>query len=134
MHYVQTELNINGLKFPNKEIELTELEKKLFSLLPVGRENAISSEYIMKTLGIKQRTVTDTVRNLRLKHKDVGSTTNEGYWIFKNPDEYLEFMNKYDREQSRRKQVGDAMRLTPMAQKITIEMNNAPRQKTRKKD
>ena len=28
MHYVQTELNINGLNFPKKEIELKELEKR----------------------------------------------------------------------------------------------------------
>lgn len=134
MESAQTQLNLYGLNFPNKETELTKLEKKVLNLLPVGKENAISSEDIINTLGIKKRTLTDTIRNLRLKSRDVGSTTNDGYWVFKNPNEYLEFMSKYSKEQNRRKQVEDAMRLTPMAQKITVEMNSTTNQKNKKKE
>lgn len=130
MHYAQTELNINGLKFPKKEIELTELEKKVFDLIPVGKANAKPNAYIANTLDISSRHVIELVRRLRLKSYDIGSTTNEGYYRFENPQEYQEFMNKYSNETARREKVIAAMRLTPMAQKITVEMNSTAKQKT----
>lgn len=119
--------------FPDKEIELTELEKKVFNLIPVGKENAVTGSYIAITLKISKRHVIELVRRLRLKYCDIGSTTSDGYYRFKNPQEYLEFMNKYSKEQARRNQVENAMRLTPIARKITAEMNQTARQKTRRK-
>lgn len=123
MESVQTELNLNGLEFPDKETELTELEKKVFDLIPLGKENAVTGNYIATTLKIGERTLTDTVKKMRLKHYDIGSTTNDGYWRFKNPQEYMEYMNKAEKEHSGRGKVIEAMRLTPMARKITAEMN-----------
>lgn len=134
MKVVQTELNLYGLVFPDKETELTKLEKKVFDLIPLGKENAATSGYIATTLNISKRLVTEQIRRLRLKSRDIGSTTSEGYYRFKDLQEYLEFMNKYSLEQTRRKQVEDAMRLTPMARKITTEMNQTAKQKTKKKD
>lgn len=134
MKAVQTELNLYGLVFPDKETELTKLEKKVFDLIPLGKENAVTSGYIATTLNISKRLVTEQIRRLRLKSRDIGSTTSEGYYRFKDLQEYLEFMNKYSLEQTRRKQVEDAMRLTPMARKITTEMNQTAKQKTKKKD
>lgn len=134
MKAVQTELNLYGLVFPDKETELTKLEKKVFDLIPLGKENAVTSGYIATTLNISKRLVTEQIRRLRLKSRDIGSTTSEGYYRFKDLQEYLEFMNKYSLEQTRRKRVEDAMRLTPMARKITTEMNQTAKQKTKKKD
>lgn len=134
MESVQTELNLNGLEFPDKETELTELEKKVFDLIPLGKENAVTGNYIATTLKIGERTLTDTVKKMRLKHYDIGSTTNDGYWRFKNPQEYMEYMNKAEKEHSGRGKVIEAMRLTPMARKITAEMNQTAKQKTRIKE
>lgn len=134
MESVQTELNLNGLEFPDKETELTELEKKVFDLIPLGKENAVTGNYIATTLKIGERTLTDTVKKMRLKHYDIGSTTNDGYWRFKNPQEYMEYMNKTEKEHSGRGKVIEAMRLTPMARKITAEMNQTAKQKTRIKE
>lgn len=123
MNTIQTSLNLNGLTFPNQESELTKIENKVLKLIPTGKENARSCSYIAETLKISIRTVIETVRRLRLKSFDIGSTTNNGYYQFKDEKEYLEFMTKFAEEQNRRKQVIEAMRLTPMAQKIIIETN-----------
>lgn len=116
------------------QTELTELEKKVFDLIPLGKENAVTGNYIATTLKIGERTLTDTVKKMRLKHYDIGSTTNDGYWRFKNPQEYMEYMNKAEKEHSGRGKVIEAMRLTPMARKITAEMNQTAKQKTRIKE
>ncbi|MBW8038056.1 HTH domain-containing protein [Lactobacillus helveticus] len=120
---VQKVLNFNGLIFPNQESELTKLENKVVKLIPTGKENAKSCAYIAKTLKVSIRTVIETVRKLRLKHFDIGSTTNNGYYRFKDEQEYLEFMAKYSKEQSRRNNVLKAMQSTPMAKKIAVEDN-----------
>lgn len=133
MESVQTELNLFGLVFPDKETELTELEKKVFNLIPVGKENAVTSSYIATTLKISKRLVTEQIRRLRLKSRDIGSTTSEGYYRFKNPQEYAEYRSKAEKEQSRRNEVIKAMRLTPMAKKLTAEMNQTAKQKTKRK-
>lgn len=134
MESVQTELNLFGLVFPDKETKLAELEKKVFNLIPVGKENAVTSSYIATTLKISKRLVTEQIRRLRLKSRDIGSTTSEGYYRFKNPQEYAEYRSKAEKEQSRRNEVIKAMRLTPMAKKLTAEMNQTAKQKTRKKE
>ena len=134
MESVQTELNLFGLVFPDKETKLTELEKKVFNLIPVGKENAVTSSYIATTLKISKRLVTEQIRRLRLKSRDIGSTTSEGYYRFKNPQEYAEYRSRAEKEQSRRNEVIKAMRLTPMAKKLTAEMKQTAKQKTRKKE
>lgn len=118
-------INIHGLILPNQENELTKLEKLVLQLIPVGKEIALSCSYIANVLDIGRRHVKELVRRLRLKHCDIGSTTKGGYYIFQNTKEYLEFMTKFAEEQNRRKQVIEAMRLTPMAQKIMIETNQS---------
>lgn len=133
MESAQTELNLYGLVFPDKETKLTELEKKVFDLIPLGKENAVTGSYIATTLKISKRHVIELVRRLRLKYCDIGSTTNEGYYRFKNPQEYAEYRSKAEKEQSRRNEVIEAMRLTPMARKITAEMNQTVKQKTKRK-
>ena len=134
MESIQTQLNLYGLVFPNKETELNKLEKRVFNLLPLGKEHAVSCIYIADTLNVSSRTVIETVRRLRLKKYDIGSTKNNGYYLFKDPQEYLEFMARYSKETTRRKQVIEAMRCTPMARKITAETNQATRQKTPRKE
>lgn len=123
MESVQTELNLYGLTFPKKKVELTKLEEKVFNLIPVGKENAVTSIYIATTLKISKRLVTEQIRRLRLKSRDIGSTTSEGYYRFKNPQEYEEYRNKNEKEQFRRNEVIEAMRHTPMAKKLTAETN-----------
>ncbi len=123
MESIQTELNLDGLTFPEQEIGLTEPEKKVLNLIPLGKENAVSGSYICNLLDISSRHLTDQARRLRLKHYDVGSTTYDGYYRFLNPTEYLKFMNMLSSELTRSEQVIEAMRLTPMAQKITIDTN-----------
>lgn len=123
MESIQTELNLYGAVFPKQEIELNKLEKQVLNLIPLGKENAKKGAYIADLLDISTRNLTDLARELRLKHCDIGSTTYEGYYLFKNPHEYLEFISKYSKDYTRRNQVGEAMRLTPMAKKITIETN-----------
>lgn len=123
MNAIQTSLNLNGLTFPNQESKLTKIENKVLKLIPTGKENARSCSYIAETLKISIRTVIETVRRLRLKHFDIGSTTNNGYYQFKDAKEYLEFMSKYSKEQARRNEILKAMEITPMARKIAIEAN-----------
>lgn len=134
MESMQTELDLYGLVFPDKEIELTKLEKKVFDLIPVGKENAVTRKYIATTLKISIRLVTEQIRRLRLKRRDIGSTTSNGYYRFKNPQEYKEYRDKTEKEQFRRNKVIEAMRLTPMAKKLTVEINQTAKQKTRKKE
>lgn len=123
MNSIQTAFNFNGLIFPNQEIELTKLERKVLELIPTGKSHAKQGDYIAGILNIGKRTVTETVRRLRLKHFDIGSTTNNGYYRFKDEHEYLTFMASFEKELARSKQVINAMRYTPMAQKITVSVN-----------
>ena len=123
MPAVQTSFNFDGLTFPNPESQLTETERKVLKLIPLGKENARSCSYIAETLNISVRSVIETVRRLRLKHFDIGSTNNNGYYQFKNEQEYLEFMSRYSKIQARRNQVLKAMKSTPMARKVIIEPN-----------
>ena len=123
LNAIQTSLNLNGLTFPNQESELTKIENKVLKLIPTGKENARSCSYIAETLKISIRTVIETVRRLRLKSFDIGSTTNNGYYQFKDEKEYLEFVSKYSKEQARRNEILKAMKITPMARKIAIETN-----------
>lgn len=123
MESIQTELNLDGLTFPEQEIGLTEPEKKVLNLIPLGKENAVSGSYICDLLDVSSRHLTDQARRLRLNHYDVGSTTDGGYYQFQTPMEYSKFMNKLSKELARSKQVMEAMRLTPMARQIVIETN-----------
>lgn len=98
MESAQTELNLYGLVFPDKETKLTELEKKVFDLIPLGKENAVTGSYIATTLKISKRHVIELVRRLRLKYCDIGSTTSNGYYRFKNPQEYeVGYISKEDK-------------------------------------
>ena len=120
MDFIQTSFNVNGLTFPNQQTKLTKQEKKLYELMPIGKENAVQGSYFADILHINKRTVISLVRKLRLKHLDIGSTTNHGYYRFKNPNEYLEYIKTAQIEYMRRGQVLKAMKSTPMARKIII--------------
>ena len=116
-------LNLNGLQFSNPESQLNEIETKVYDLIPEGKENAVSLEYIANTLRVSTRTVVELVRRIRLKSLDIGSSRDLGYYRFKDPQEYLEYMAVATKELARRNQVLTAMRLTPMAQKVTVDLN-----------
>lgn len=116
-------LNLNGLQFSNPESQLNEIETKVYDLIPEGKENAVSLEYIANTLRVSTRTVVELVRRIRLKSLDIGSSRDLGYYRFKDPQEYLEYMAIASKEQARRDQVLTAMRHTPMAQKLTADLN-----------
>ena len=119
----QMNLNLNGLQFSNPESQLNEMETKVYDLIPEGKENAVSAEYLAQILKISTRAITDIVRRLKLKHCDVGSLRDAGYYRFKDLQEYLEYMAAATKELARRNQVLTAMRLTPMAQKVTVDLN-----------
>lgn len=124
MAKIQMTLNINGVLFPNQRVKLSEFETKVYKLIPVGKENAVSLAYLAKTLNVDTRTIVSAVRKMRLKSLDIGSGRDVGYYRFKDPQEYLEYMKRVAKENSERDQVYQAMKRTPMAQKVTVVTNN----------
>ena len=66
MKSIQTSFNFNGLQFLSQQVKLTKQEKKLYSLIPIGKENAVQGSYLAETLNIDKRTVIDKVNKLRL--------------------------------------------------------------------
>ncbi|WP_304402238.1 HTH domain-containing protein [Lactobacillus intestinalis] len=124
MAKIQMTLNINGVLFPNQRVKLSEFEAKVYKLIPVGKENAVSLAYLAKTLNVDTRTIVSAVRKMRLKSLDIGSGRDVGYYRFKDPQEYLEYMNRVAKENSERDRIYQAMKRTPMAQKVTVVTNN----------
>lgn len=124
MTNIQLTLNINGVLFPNQQVKLSEFETKVYKLIPVGKENAVSLAYLAKTLNVDTRTIVSAVRRMRLKSLDIGSGRDVGYYRFKDPQEYTEWMDTQRKEQFERSKVYEAMKRTPMAQKITVVTNN----------
>lgn len=110
MKSIQTSFNFNGLQFPSQQVKLTKQEKKLYSLIPIGKENAVQGSYLAETLNIDKRTVIDKVNKLRLKSIGIGSTTTYGYYRFKDQQEYLEFIRRLRAEYFRRGKVLQAMK------------------------
>lgn len=129
MAKIQMTLNINGVLFPNQRVKLSEFEAKVYKLIPVGKENAVSLAYLAKTLNVDTRTIVSAVRKMRLKSLDIGSGRDVGYYRFKDPQEYLEYMNRVAKENSERDQVYQAMKRTPMARKVTIITNKSKENK-----
>ena len=121
MKSVQTSLDFNGLKFPSQQATLTKQEKKLYELIPIGKENAVQGSYLAETLNIDKRTVIDRVNKVRLKSIGIGSTTTDGYFKFKNYQEYIEFMRRLRAENFRRSQVIKAMENIPVESFIQSE-------------
>lgn len=109
MKPVQTSFNFNGLKFPSQQATLTKQEKKLYELIPTGKENAVQGAYLAETLNIDKRTVIDRVNKVRLKSIGIGSTTTDGYYRFKDQQEYLEFIGRLRTEYFKRGKVLQAM-------------------------
>lgn len=124
--------NFNGLTFLNPESTLTEQEKKVYDLIPTGKENAVPVDYIAQTLAISNRHVIELVRNLRLNSLDIGSNQSHGYYKFKNLEEYSEFMARYKKKQDRSNHVLKALEKTPMAQKLLIQTNNSIKDEKKK--
>ena len=129
MEQLQTSFDFDGLTFPNPESTLTKIETKCYDLIPIGKEKAVSAEYLAKSLDLSIRAVIDIIRRLRLKHCDIGSLRENGYYRFKDPHEYLEYMAGTEKEQARRYQVLNAMRHTPMAQLVTANLNNLSKER-----
>lgn len=129
MAKIQMTLNINGVRFPTQRVKLSEFEAKVYKLIPVGKENAVSLNYLASTLNVSTRVIVSTIRKLRLKGFDIGSGRDVGYYRFKDPQEYLEFMRQLEKENSDRNKVYQAMKRTPMARKVTIITNNSKENK-----
>ena len=127
MEQLQTSFDFDGLTFPNPESTLTKIETKCYDLIPIGKEKAVSAEYLAKSLDLSIRAVIDIVRRLRLKHCDIGSLRENGYYRFKDPH-----MAGTEKEQARRYQVLNAMRHTPMAQLVTANLNNLSKERLNK--
>lgn len=72
--------------------ELTDYEKIVLSVLPVGKENAQYKKYFIDLLGIKEREFRDIIHSLRIKGIPICSNTTKGYWVCKNSDELEEFI------------------------------------------
>lgn len=116
-------LNLDGLTFPNGDAKLTSKEKRVYDLLPTGKKNARPSSYFTEILGISRRNLSDVVKRLKSKSLDVGSTRDNGYYKFKDVQEYLDFMNRDAHELAERNKVHDAMRTTPLGRKLFADMN-----------
>lgn len=129
MTSVQLTLNINGVLFPNQRSKLSEFEAKVYRLIPVGKENAVSVAYLAQMLNVSTRLIVSTINKLRRKSYDIGSGRDVGCYRFKDPQEYLEYMNRLAKENSEREKVYQAMKRTPMAQKVTIITNNSKENK-----
>ncbi|KAA8809230.1 transcriptional regulator [Lactobacillus crispatus] len=123
MKPLQMAFNFDGLMFSNPESTLTKQERKVYDLIPTGKENAVPVDYISKTLTISSRHVIELVRKLRLKSLDIGSTQSNGYYKFKNLEEYSEFIARYKKKQVRSNHVLEALKRTPMAQKLLTQTN-----------
>ncbi|MCP9317817.1 hypothetical protein QFX17_07940 [Lactobacillus helveticus] len=119
----QMSFNLDGFEFNNHKSLLTKTETKVYDLIPKGKENAVSAEYLAQMLKVGTRAITDIVRRLKLKYCDVGSLRDVGYYRFKDQQEYLEYMAIATKEQARRNQVLTAMRHTPMAQSLMADLN-----------
>ena len=119
----QMTLNLDGLTFPSGDAKLTSIEKRVYDLLSTGKENARPSSYFTEILGISRRNLSDVVKRLKLKSLDVGSTRDNGYYKFKDVQEYLDFMNRDAHELAERNKVHDAMRTTPLGLKLFTDMN-----------
>ena len=119
----QMTLNLDGLTFPNGDAKLTSIEKRVYDLLPTGKENAQPSSYFTEILGISKRSLSDTVKRLKLKSLDVGSTRDNGYYKFKDIQEYLDFMSRDAHELAERNKVHDAMRSTLLGRQLFTDMN-----------
>lgn len=126
MNAIQMAFNINGLTFPNQQIKLNKQEKRVYDLLPIGKENAKPSSYFTEKLGISKRALTSNIKKMKLKSLDVGSTRDDGYYRFKDIEEYLDFMSRDAHELAERKKVHDAMRSTPLGLQLISEMNQEP--------
>lgn len=119
----QMTLNLDGLTFPNGDAKLNSKEKRVYDLLPTGKENARPSNYFTEILGISRRNLSDVVKRLKSKSLDVGSTRDNGYYKLKDVQEYLDFMNRDAHELAERNKVHDAMRTTPLGRKLFTDMN-----------
>lgn len=108
--------NLDGVTFPSKQLPLTEMEKKVFNAVPLGKENAVSGAYLADIFKVDTRTITAIIKKIKLKHYDIGGARDCGYYRFKNYAEYSEYMSKTAKENHDRQQVYEAMKLTPMGQ------------------
>lgn len=125
----QMQFDFNGLTFKDKESELTKQEKRVYSLIPKGKVNAVSADYIARTLNISIRQVVELVRHLRLKHFDIGSNQNGGYYECKDLEEHNEFIERFSRKQARSNHVLEALQQTRLAQMLLVEPSKKERVK-----
>lgn len=129
MTKIQMLLNVDGLVFPKRQVKLSDFEAKVYKLIPVGKENAVSVAYLAQTLNVSTRLIVSTINKLRRKSYDIGSSRDVGCYRFKDPQEYLEYMNRVAKENHEREKVYQAMKCTPMAQKVTVITNNSKENK-----
>lgn len=112
---------------------LTPIEKKMLTCIPIGKKNAVSNAYLAKTLNIDTRTVGAIIKRLRLKHCDIGSNKVNGYYRFKNYAEHNEYIQRARKEREDSNRVLDAMELSPIARKYIVEKENKVKCKNQKK-
>lgn len=94
-------------------------EKQVFSLLSVGKENALDSDYISKVTGLDTTTVGHIITRLRAKyHRDIGGARGLGYWRLKDPQEWFEYTNSKAAELKRATNTLSAMYSTPFAYRL----------------
>lgn len=115
---------------------LSKSEINVYECIPIGKENAISGHDLAKLVKIDERTVASIVKRLRLKHCDIGSSrsiANYGYYRFRDATEYLEYMQRISKENRDANKVLEAMRFTPIAQQITISLEEVNTKKGKNK-
>lgn len=75
-------------------ISLSEFQKKVLQLIPVGKDHAVGQGYIAKLLNVDPRNITKTIREIRLQRICICSLrgVNAGYYQPANAAEYAEGM------------------------------------------
>lgn len=73
----------------------TESQERLLNLIPYGKENAVSREYLSYMLGKKDRMVRILIKELRIKGNIICSDSkSKGYWKPTKRSEVRDFITQ----------------------------------------
>ena len=108
---------------PIEKRPLTKTEKRFYSLLPKGHENAISCNELAKKAGLSTREIKRIVLTLRSLSMPIGSTSSNhiSYFIIQTPSEFNEMLAKYDRLIQLQILKRDALQNSNIGRKLSIE-------------
>lgn len=78
-----------------KKVEFTPTELKVYNLLQVGKDNAISRDQLVKSTGYGDRYIRKILRSLRAKGiRIVSYSTGSGYWLSGSREDDQHYANE----------------------------------------